>query len=91
MNISNPIDVSDNETKQMIKDFAQRVQALDEEMERLKDSKKEVFEEAKINGIDTKILRKAIKDIRDALKADEQEKDMVDIYTEVISDVVRLP
>jgi uncharacterized protein (UPF0335 family) len=63
-----------------IRSFVERIEHLDTELQELSESKKEVFSEAKAEGLDVKILREIIK----LRKQDQDERDehdtLLDIY-----------
>ena len=63
-----------------IRSFVERIEQLDTEVQELNEQKKEVFAEAKGEGLDVKILREIIK----LRKQDEDERDehetLLDIY-----------
>ena len=54
-----------------IRSFVERIEHLDTELQELKESKKEVFAEAKAEGFDVKILKEIIK----LRKQDKDERD----------------
>jgi uncharacterized protein (UPF0335 family) len=63
-----------------IRSFVERIEHLDTELQELNESKKEVFAEAKGEGLDVKILKEIIK----LRKQDQDERDehetLLDIY-----------
>jgi uncharacterized protein (UPF0335 family) len=63
-----------------IRSFIERIEHLDTELQELNESKKEVFLEAKGEGLDVKILKEIIK----LRKQDKEERDehetLLDIY-----------
>jgi len=63
-----------------IRSFVERIEHLDTELQELNESKKEVFLEAKGEGLDVKILKEIIK----LRKQDQDERDehetLLDIY-----------
>ena len=54
-----------------IRSFVERIEHLDTELQELNEQKKEVFSEAKAEGLDVKILREIIK----LRKQDQDERD----------------
>jgi uncharacterized protein (UPF0335 family) len=63
-----------------IRSFVERIENLDTELQELSEQKKEVFAEAKAEGLDVKILREIIK----LRKQDKDERDehetLLDLY-----------
>ena len=63
-----------------IRSFVERIENLDTELAELNEQKKEVFAEAKAEGLDVKILREIIK----LRKQDKEERDehetLLDLY-----------
>ena len=78
-----------NETKEMLIGFAERIQKTDEQIKDLQDAKREIMAEAKSAGFETKHINTAIREIR-KLKKDPGTKDIQEIYMEIIkaADVV---
>lgn len=69
-----------NSINPMVKSIVQRVERLEEEKKALVEDIKEVFGEAKGNGLDVKILRKVIAlRKREAADLSEEEK-LIDLY-----------
>lgn len=69
--------------------FVERVERLSEEIVALGDDRKEVYDEAKANGFDVKILREVIRR-RGADKADLQEHDaLLDLYERAVQDAAK--
>ena len=63
-----------------IRSFVERIENLDNELRELNEQKKEVFSEAKAEGLDVKILKEIIK----LRKQDKEERDeretLLDLY-----------
>jgi uncharacterized protein (UPF0335 family) len=63
-----------------IRSFVERIEHLDTELQELNEQKKEVFSEAKADGLDVKILKEIIK----LRKQDQDERDehetMLELY-----------
>jgi uncharacterized protein (UPF0335 family) len=63
-----------------IRSFVERIENLDSELQELNEQKKEVFSEAKAEGLDVKILREIIK-LRKQDKDERDERDtLLDLY-----------
>jgi len=62
----------------------ERIETVEEEIKELTEAKKEIYQEAKSNGFDVKILREVIR----VRKQDQQERDeketLLDIYLQAI-------
>lgn len=84
----NTLDVNNQETREMLLEYARRIQVVEKEIEGLKESKKELFADAKSQGFDTKILRKAISEIRKEKNENPLEKSEEELYKELLSDVI---
>lgn len=76
--------VQGDNTKKVLKGFVERIETLDEEIKATNEFKKEVLQEAKAVGFDTKTLREVIK----RRKIDREERmerdDMIKVYEESI-------
>jgi hypothetical protein len=71
--------VGDNAAGQLV-GIVQRIERMNEEIAALTEDRKEIFEEAKVNGFDTKIIRKLIA-LRKMDTADRQEMEAIlDLY-----------
>ena len=64
--------------------IVERIEHVDEEIKELTESKKEIYQEAKGNGFDVKILREVIR----VRKQDQKERDelesLLDVYLQAI-------
>jgi uncharacterized protein (UPF0335 family) len=71
-----------------IRSFVERVEHLDAELQELMELKKQVFAEAKGDGLDVKILREVIK-LRKQDKDERDEHDsLLDVYMRAIEQSV---
>jgi uncharacterized protein (UPF0335 family) len=72
-----------------IRSFIERIEHLEAEIQELNDSKKEVFAEAKGEGLDVKILKEIIK----LRKQDQDERDerdtLLDVYMRAMESTPR--
>ncbi len=67
--------------------FVERIEHVEEEIKGLNEDKKEIFDEAKGEGYDVKILRKVIR-IRKQDKAKRQEEDAIlDLYMSALGEI----
>ena len=63
-----------------LRSVIERIERLEDEKKEIVEQIKEVFAEAKFNGIDTKTLRKVIALRKKALEEREEEEAMIDLY-----------
>ena len=74
-----------------IRSFIERIEHLDSELQELNEQKKEVFAEAKSEGLDVKILKEIIK----LRKQDKDERDehetLLDVYLRAMETAEREP
>lgn len=70
--------------KKEIRSYAERMINLLKERDEINESLKEVANEAKEAGFDTKILRKAVSIVRKDVTALRAEQEMIDSYVEAI-------
>jgi uncharacterized protein (UPF0335 family) len=67
-----------------LRSIAERVVRLEEEKKTIAGDIKEVYAEAKGNGYDTKILRKAIRELQRDAKERAEEEAILDLYIQAI-------
>jgi len=69
--------------------IVERIESVEEEIKELTETKKEIYQEAKGNGFDVKILREVIR----VRKQDQEERDeqesLLDAYLEAIKAVLK--
>ncbi|MHA1574547.1 MAG: DUF2312 domain-containing protein [Alphaproteobacteria bacterium] len=70
--------------KDQLQAFVQRIERLEDEMKNLRDDTKEVFDEAKASGFDTKILKTVIKLKKMDPEKRQQEEEMIQVYEEAL-------
>ncbi len=73
-----------NIAKDQLQSFVQRIERLEDEMKNLREDTKEVFDEAKASGFDTKILKTVIKLKRMDPEKRAQEEEMIKLYSEAL-------
>ena len=73
-----------NESQELITQFAQSIQRIDEQVQELKDERTDIMKRAKDEGLNVKALRAAIAEIRKDRKTPENEKSEQDIYKELV-------
>ena len=67
-----------------IKSFVERVERLEEEKKAIADDIREVYSEAKGEGLDTKILRRLVADRKKDESLRREEEEMLDLYKAAI-------
>jgi uncharacterized protein (UPF0335 family) len=79
--MSGPVEVAGDQLRTIV----ERIEQVDEEIKELSEAKKEIFQEAKSNGFDVKILREVIR----VRKQDQNERDehesLLAIYLQAIT------
>lgn len=82
-----PVDLNTNDSKERLKEIAQSIQTIDEEIFDLNERKKEMLKQAKDEGFNDKLIRQAITIIRKpANDLEEQEQEVyVDLLLAVIN------
>ena len=65
--MSGPVEVAGDQLRTIV----ERIEKVEEELKELSESKKEIYQEAKSNGFDVKILREVIR----VRKQDQNERD----------------
>ena len=70
--------------KDQLQAFVQRIERFEDEMKNLRDDTKEIFDEAKASGFDTKILKTVIKLKKMDPEKRQQEEEMVQVYSEAL-------
>jgi len=79
-------DLLNSTAQSQLKTIIERIEYVEEELSGLKEDRKSIYEEAKGNGFDVKILRKIIR-IRKQDRAKRQEEEAVlDLYLSAISE-----
>ena len=68
------------DTKARLKSFVTRIEALSEELKKTKEDIKEVYNEAKGEGFDTKALAKVIRLLQKSREERDQEQALLDTY-----------
>lgn len=78
--MSGPVDFAADQLRTLV----ERIEHIEEEIRDLNEAKKEIFQEAKGNGFDVKVLREVIR----LRKADAEERDerasLLDIYMQAL-------
>ena len=78
--MSGPVEIPGEQLRAIV----ERIEHIDEEIKELTEAKKEIYQEAKGNGFDVKILREVIR----VRKQDQKERDeletLLDVYLQAI-------
>ena len=64
--------------------FAKRIVNIDEQMDALKEDRKEILAEAKASGIETKHLNKVVAERRKDRDSIEEEEEMLRLYRDAV-------
>ena len=62
----------------------ERIERIEEEIRELAEGKKEIYEEAKGNGFDVKILREVIRVRKQDPKERDEQESLLDVYLQAI-------
>lgn len=73
-------DEVNEQAKGRLKSFLQRIENIESDEQDLRDSKKEIYAEAKGEGFDTKALRKLVKLRKKDKVTREQEEAVLELY-----------
>jgi uncharacterized protein (UPF0335 family) len=73
-----------NPTGERLLRFIERIERLEEEKKAVMDDIKEVYQEAKVNGFDTKAIRQIIKLRKMSREKREEERAILDTYLHAI-------
>jgi uncharacterized protein (UPF0335 family) len=64
--------------------IVERIEHVDEEIKELTEAKKEIYQEAKGNGFDVKILREVVRIRKQDQKERDEQETLLDIYLHAI-------
>jgi uncharacterized protein (UPF0335 family) len=67
-----------------LRTIVERIENVEEEIKELTEAKKEIFQEAKGNGFDVKILREVIRVRKQDQKERDEQETLLDAYLEAI-------
>jgi len=67
-----------------LRSFVERVEHIEEEIKGLNEGKKEIFDEAKGEGFDVKILKEVIRIRKQDKKERDEHESMLDVYLHAI-------
>jgi uncharacterized protein (UPF0335 family) len=78
--MSGPSEIAGDQLRAIV----ERIEHVDEEIKELTEAKKEIFQEAKGNGFDVKILREVIRIRKQDQKERDEQETLLDIYLHAI-------
>jgi uncharacterized protein (UPF0335 family) len=75
-----PTDVAGDQLRAIV----ERIEHIDEEIKELNEGKKEIYQEAKGNGFDVKILREVIRVRKRSREERDEQESLLDLYLRAI-------
>ena len=78
--MSEPVGIAGDQLRTVV----ERIEKVEEEIKELTEAKKEIYQEAKGNGFDVKILREVIKVRKQDQKERSEQESLLDAYLEAI-------
>jgi uncharacterized protein (UPF0335 family) len=64
--------------------IVERIERIDEEIKELNEGKKEIYQEAKGNGFDVKVLREVIRVRKQSREERDEQESLLDLYLHAI-------
>jgi uncharacterized protein (UPF0335 family) len=77
-----PGDVSGDQLRTII----ERIEHIDEEIKELNEGKREIFQEAKSNGFDVKVIREIVRLRKQDQKEREERESLLEVYLRAIKE-----
>ena len=81
-----PVEVAGDQLRAVV----ERIEHVEEEIRELNEAKKEIFQEAKSNGFDVKVLREIVRLRKQDQKEREERESLLDVYLRAIN-AARVP
>ena len=81
-----PVEVAGDQLRAIV----ERIEHVEEEIRELNEAKKEIFQEAKSNGFDVKVLREIVRLRKQDQKEREEREFLLDVYLRAIN-AARVP
>ena len=78
--MSEPTEIAGDQLRTIV----ERIENVDEEIRELTEAKKEIFQEAKGNGYDVKVLREVLKVRKQDAKERDEMETLLDIYLQAM-------
>jgi uncharacterized protein (UPF0335 family) len=75
-----PVEVAGDQLRSIV----ERIEHVEEEIKELTEAKKEIYQEAKGNGFDVKVLREVIRLRKQDQKQREEQDELLEIYLKAI-------
>ena len=72
-----------------LRTIVERIEHIEEEIKELTEAKKEIYSEAKGNGLDVKILREVIRVRKQDQKERDEQETLLEIYLDAMKQVSR--
>jgi uncharacterized protein (UPF0335 family) len=77
-----PVEVAGDQLRAIV----ERIEHVDEEIRELNEAKKEIFQEAKSNGFDVKVLREIVRLRKQDQKEREEHESLLEVYLRAIKE-----
>jgi uncharacterized protein (UPF0335 family) len=74
---------------EQLRAIVERIEHVEEEIKELTEAKKEIYQEAKGNGFDVKILREVIRVRKQDQKERDEQDSLLDVYLQAIKGASR--
>ena len=75
-----PVDISGDQLRIII----ERIEHIEEEIKELNEGKREIFQEAKSNGFDVKVIREIVRLRKQDQKEREEHESLLEVYLRAI-------
>ena len=75
-----PVEVAGDQLRTIV----ERIEHVEEEIRELTEAKKEIYQEAKSNGFDVKVLREVIRLRKQDQKQREEQDELLEVYLQAI-------
>ena len=75
-----PVEVAGDQLRAIV----ERIERVEEEIRELNEAKKEIFQEAKSNGFDVKVLREIVRLRKQDQKEREEHESLLEVYLSAI-------
>jgi uncharacterized protein (UPF0335 family) len=79
--MSGPAEIAGDQLRAIV----ERIEHVEEEIKELSEAKKEIYQEAKGNGFDVKILREVIRVRKQDQKERDEQESLLDVYLHAIT------
>jgi uncharacterized protein (UPF0335 family) len=83
--MSGPVEIAGDQLRTIV----ERIEHVEEEIKELTEAKKEIYQEAKGNGFDMKILREVIRVRKQDQKERDEQDSLLDAYMQAIKGASR--